>query len=162
MVRNALDHGIESPDERVVAGKQMTGRITVDVSKEGSDYVVTLADDGRGIDPDMMREVAFEKGLDLDVAGLTDEEAQRLIFHKGFSTAAELSEISGRGVGMDIVFSELQQIGGDIDITSEVGQGTTFKIRIPSNVTVNGALLWAHFVVVIVCPRARNGVTLCR
>jgi chemosensory pili system protein ChpA (sensor histidine kinase/response regulator) len=141
MVRNALDHGIESPDERVVAGKQMTGRITVDVSKEGSDYVVTLADDGRGIDPDMMREVAFEKGLDLDVAGLTDEEAQRLIFHKGFSTAAELSEISGRGVGMDIVFSELQQIGGDIDITSEVGQGTTFKIRIPSNVTVNGALL---------------------
>ena len=141
MVRNALDHGIESPDERVVAGKQMTGRITVDVSKEGSDYVVTLADDGRGIDPDMMREVAFEKGLDLDVAGLSDEEAQRLIFHKGFSTAAELSEISGRGVGMDIVFSELQQIGGDIDITSEVGQGTTFKIRIPSNITVNGALL---------------------
>ncbi|MEP1471359.1 MAG: response regulator [Halieaceae bacterium] len=141
MVRNALDHGVESPDERVVAGKQMTGRITVDVSKEGGDYLITLADDGRGIDPDMMREVAFEKGLDLNIADLTDEEAQRLIFHKGFSTATELSEISGRGVGMDIVFSELQQIGGDIEITSDVGQGTTFKIRIPSNITVNGALL---------------------
>lgn len=141
MVRNALDHGIESPDERVVAGKQMTGRITVDVSKEGSDYVITLADDGRGIDPDVMREVAFDKGLDLDIANLSDEEAQKLIFHKGFSTAAELSEISGRGVGMDIVFSELQQIGGDIDISSAVGQGTTFRIRVPSNVTVNGALL---------------------
>ena len=141
MVRNALDHGVEPPDERVVAGKQMTGRITVDVSKEGGDYVITLADDGRGIDPDMMREVAFEKGLDLNIADMSDEEAQRLIFHKGFSTAAELSEISGRGVGMDIVFSELQQIGGDIEITSEVGQGTTFKIRIPSNITVNGALL---------------------
>ncbi len=141
MVRNALDHGIEAPDERVVAGKPMTGRISVDVSKQGSEYVITLADDGRGIDPDMMRETAFDKALDLDVAALSDEEAQRLIFHKGFSTASELSEISGRGVGMDIVFSELQQIGGDIEIASEVGQGTTFRIRIPSNVTVNGALL---------------------
>ncbi|MEH6515618.1 MAG: response regulator [Halioglobus sp.] len=141
MVRNALDHGVEAPDERVVAGKPMTGRISVDVSKQGNEYVITLADDGRGIDPDVMRETAFEKGLDLDIAALTDEEAQRLIFHKGFSTATELSEISGRGVGMDIVFSELQQIGGDIEIVSEVGQGTTFKIRIPSNITVNGALL---------------------
>ena len=141
MVRNALDHGVEAPDERVVAGKPMTGRISVDVSKQGNEYVITLADDGRGIDPDVMRETAFEKGLDLDVGALTDEEAQRLIFHKGFSTANELSEISGRGVGMDIVFSELQQIGGDIEIVSEVGQGTTFKIKIPSNITVNGALL---------------------
>jgi chemosensory pili system protein ChpA (sensor histidine kinase/response regulator) len=141
MVRNALDHGVEAPDERVVAGKPMTGRISVDVSKQGNEYVITLADDGRGIDPDVMRETAFEKGLDLDIAALTDQEAQRLIFHKGFSTATELSEISGRGVGMDIVFSELQQIGGDIEIVSEVGQGTTFKIKIPSNITVNGALL---------------------
>ncbi len=141
MVRNALDHGIESPAERIAAGKPAAGRITIDVNKQGGDYLVELADDGRGIDPDVMRETAFDKGLDIDVDALSDEEAQQLIFHKGFSTAAALSEISGRGVGMDIVISELQQIGGDIDIVSVVGEGTTFRVRIPSNLILNGALL---------------------
>ena len=99
MVRNALDHGIESPDERVAMGKPTGGRITIDVRKSGSDYLVCLSDDGRGIDPDAIRESAYEKGLDVDVDALSDEEAIRLIFHKGFSTASTLSEISGRGVG---------------------------------------------------------------
>lgn len=141
MVRNALDHGIESPDERMAMGKPTSGRITIDVRKSGGDYVVRLADDGRGIDPDAIREAAYEKGLDVDVDTLSDEEAIRLIFHKGFTTANTLSEISGRGVGMDIVMTELQQIGGDVQIQSAVGLGTVFEIRIPSNVSVNGALL---------------------
>ncbi|MCB1675691.1 MAG: response regulator [Halioglobus sp.] len=140
MVRNALDHGIESPQERLAAGKATTGRITIDVRKAGADYVITLSDDGRGIDPDALRESAYDKGLDVDVDELSDEEALRLIFHKGFSTASSLSEVSGRGVGMDIVLSELQQLGGDIRIQSELGRGTSFELRIPSNVSVNGAL----------------------
>jgi chemotaxis protein histidine kinase CheA len=143
MTRNALDHGIETPDVRAAAGKNTTGSITIEASKLGSDYIVTLSDDGKGIDPDFMRDMAYEKGLDIDVDKLSDEEAIRLIFHKGFSTATVVSEISGRGVGMDIVLSELHHIGGDIEIESAVGVGTTFKVRIPSNVTVNGALLVA-------------------
>ncbi|MDZ7784131.1 MAG: response regulator [Halioglobus sp.] len=141
MVRNALDHGIEAPQDRLAVGKPRAGLITIDVRKSGGDYVITLADDGRGIDPDVIRESAYQKGLDVDVDALSDEEAIRLVFHKGFSTASELSEISGRGVGMDIVLTELQQIGGDIQIQSAVGVGTSLEVRIPSNVTVNGALL---------------------
>lgn len=143
MVRNALDHGIESADDRLAAGKPMGGRITIDVRKSGGDYIIRLSDDGKGIDADAIRQSAYEKGLDVDVDELSDDEAIRLIFHKGFSTASELSEISGRGVGMDIVLSELQQIGGDITIQSAVGLGTSFEVRIPSNVSVNGALLVA-------------------
>jgi len=143
MVRNALDHGIESPDERVAMGKPTGGRITIDVRKSGGDYLIRLSDDGRGIDPDAIRASAYQKGLKVDVDALSDEEAIRLIFHKGFSTASTLSEISGRGVGMDIVLTELQQIGGDVQIQSAVGLGTAFEIRIPSNVSVNGALLVA-------------------
>jgi len=141
MVRNALDHGIETPEERMSMGKPTAGRITIDVRKSGGDYLIRLADDGRGIDPDAIRESAYEKGLDVDVDALSDEEAIRLIFHKGFSTATAVSEISGRGVGMDIVLTELQQIGGDVQIQSTIGLGTAFEVRIPSNVSVNGALL---------------------
>jgi chemotaxis protein histidine kinase CheA len=141
MVRNALDHGIEAPAERVAAGKPDTGVISIDVRKRGSDYVISLSDDGRGIDPQRMRDQARKKGLDLDPDSLSDREAQRLIFHRGFSTAAAVSEISGRGVGMDIVLGELQRIGGDIEIESQPGRGSTFRMRIPSNISVNGALL---------------------
>ncbi len=141
MVRNALDHGIELPQDRIAAGKPESGRITVDVRKDGADYVIRLADDGRGMDPDALREAALDRGLDLNIAELSDRDALRLIFHKGFSTAGRVSEISGRGVGMDIVLSELQQIGGEIDIESTPGVGTTFIVRVPSNVNVNGALL---------------------
>ncbi len=143
MVRNALDHGIEVPDERLAAGKPVGGRITIDVRKAGGDYIVRLSDDGKGIDADAIRESAYQKGMDVDVDALSDDEAMRLIFHKGFSTASTVSEVSGRGVGMDIVLTELQQMGGDIEIQSAVGLGTSFEVRIPSNVSVNGALLVA-------------------
>tara|TARA_R110001599_G_scaffold353188_1_gene590608 strand:- start:39352 stop:43458 length:4107 start_codon:yes stop_codon:yes gene_type:complete len=141
MVRNALDHGIEPADERVAVSKPAEGLITIDIRKAGADAIITLSDDGRGIDPDKMRESAISKGLDLDVGALTDAEAVRLIFHKGFSTAESISQISGRGVGMDIVLTELQEMGGDIQIDSVPGRGTSFHIRVPSSITVNGALL---------------------
>lgn len=141
MVRNALDHGIEPADERVAVSKPAEGLITIDIRKAGADAIITLSDDGRGIDPDKMRESAVSKGLDLDVGALTDAEAVRLIFHKGFSTAESISQISGRGVGMDIVLTELQEMGGDIQIDSVPGRGTSFHIRVPSSITVNGALL---------------------
>jgi chemotaxis protein histidine kinase CheA len=141
MVRNALDHGIEPAHERIAAGKPAAGMITIDIRKAGADAVITLTDDGRGIDPEAMRDSACRKGLEVDVNALTDDEAVRLIFHKGFSTASTVSQISGRGVGMDIVLSELQEMGGDIQIESTVGRGTAFHLRIPSSITVNGALL---------------------
>ncbi len=141
MVRNALDHGIEDAQTRLEAGKPAAGRISIDIGKDGSDYLIKLNDDGRGIDPNVIRETVYRKGLDVDVSRMSESDVMRLIFHKGFSTSSTVSEISGRGVGMDIVLSELQAIGGDIDIESSVGVGTTFTIRIPSNVTANGALL---------------------
>jgi len=141
MVRNAMDHGIESPQQRSDQGKPAAGTISIDVNKKGADYIITLRDDGRGVDPELMRETAYNRGLDVDVDALSDEEAIRLIFHKGFTTTTSVSEISGRGVGMDIVLSELQEIGGDVEIESTVGVGTSFHIRIPPNVSVNGALL---------------------
>jgi chemotaxis protein histidine kinase CheA/CheY-like chemotaxis protein len=143
MVRNAMDHGIESAQDRLELGKPASGTITIDVKKQGADYIISLSDDGRGVDPTIMRETAYRKGLDMDVDALTDDEAIKLIFHTGFSTAAQVSEISGRGVGMDIVLTELKQIGGDIEIETVVGEGTQFHIRIPPNVSVNGALLVA-------------------
>ncbi|MCP5129722.1 MAG: response regulator [Pseudomonadales bacterium] len=141
MVRNALDHGIEPADERVAAGKPAEGLVTIDIRKAGADSIITLTDDGRGIDPRKMRESAVRKGLDVDVEALSDAEAARLIFHKGFTTANAVSQISGRGVGMDIVLNEIQEMGGDIQIDSQPGYGTSFHIRVPSSVTVNGALL---------------------
>ena len=141
MVRNALDHGVEPAEERIAANKPAEGLITIDIRKAGADAVITLSDDGRGIDPVKMRESAINKGLDVDVDALTDAEAVRLVFHKGFSTAGSVSQISGRGVGMDIVLTELQEMGGDIQIDSVPGRGTSFHIRVPSSITVNGALL---------------------
>jgi len=141
MLRNALDHGIEPSDERTAAGKPAAGTISIDVRKSGGDYIVRLSDDGRGMDPQRLRESARSKSIPVDVDALDDAAALRLIFYKGFSTASTISEISGRGVGMDIVLTELQHIGGDIEIHSVVGSGTTFEVRIPSNVTVHGALL---------------------
>jgi len=141
MVRNALDHGIEKAEERLAAGKPAEGQVSIDIRKAGADSIITLSDDGRGIDPERMRELAISKGLDVDADALSDAEAARLIFHKGFSTASSISQISGRGVGMDIVLSELQEMGGDIQIDSVPGRGTSFHIRVPSSVTVNGALL---------------------
>ncbi|MFV8818195.1 hybrid sensor histidine kinase/response regulator [Haliea sp. E17] len=141
MVRNALDHGLEDAATRQAAGKTSVGQITLDLRKSGGDSIIVISDDGRGMDPARIRETARRKGVEGDLDALSDEEALNLIFHKGFSTASEVSQISGRGVGMDIVASELQKMGGEIRISSEVGKGTSFHLKVPTNVAVNGALL---------------------
>lgn len=141
LLRNALDHGLESVDERAAAGKPEYGQVRIRLRREAGDLLVEIRDDGRGIDADRVRARAIERGL-VDPSGiLSDVEACRLLFHPGFSTATEVTEISGRGVGLDVVASELQSLGGVVDLTSTPGQGTRFELRIPFTVTVNRALM---------------------
>lgn len=131
MVRNAVDHGLESADERVRVGKQVSGRLTIAAHRAGSHLVIELSDDGRGIDPKQLIRVAVERGFISPDARLSDADALSLIFRPGFSTAAVVTDLSGRGVGMDVVRTNLDAIGGKIEIASRVGTGTTFTIRLP-------------------------------
>jgi two-component system chemotaxis sensor kinase CheA len=131
MVRNAIDHGLESADERIRARKPVSGRLTIAAHRAGQQLVIELSDDGRGIDPQHLCHVAVERGVISREARLTDEEALALIFRPGFSTAAVVTDLSGRGVGMDVVRTNLDAIGGKIEIASRVGTGTTFTIRLP-------------------------------
>ena len=141
MLRNAVDHGIELPEGRAVAGKPAEGRITLDLRREGSEIVLQLADDGKGINLDAVRRKAVERGLmDSDVE-LSDDEVLQLILEAGFSTADKVTQISGRGVGMDVVNAEVKQLGGSMTLLNEPGQGTAFTIRLPFTVSVNRALM---------------------
>ncbi|QIB50604.1 Hpt domain-containing protein [Pseudomonas sp. OIL-1] len=141
MLRNAVDHGIEMPAGREAAGKPEEGRITLDLRREGSEIVLQLADDGKGINLDAVRRKAIERGLlDSDVE-LSDDEILQLILEAGFSTADKITQISGRGVGMDVVNAEVKQLGGSMTLVNEPGQGTAFTIRLPFTVSVNRALM---------------------
>lgn len=134
MIRNALDHGIEPPDSREEAGKPPTGKVTLHIDKAGKWLTLKLKDDGKGLDPDTLRELAVSKGLLTlsESSALSDAEAQELIFRPGFTTAAEVSDVSGRGVGMDAVRESIvATLGGTISINSEKGRGTVFTIRVP-------------------------------
>jgi two-component system chemotaxis sensor kinase CheA len=131
MVRNAVDHGLESPDERVPAGKPVTGRLTIAAHRANGQLVIELSDDGRGIDPKHLTRVAVERGFVSPEARLSDADAFQLLFRPGFSTATVVTDLSGRGVGMDVVRTNLDAIGGKIEIASRVGTGTTFTIRLP-------------------------------
>ena len=141
MLRNAVDHGIESPDARVAGGKSDSGRVTLELGREGGEVVMTLSDDGKGIDTDAVRRKAVERGLIDDDSLLTDQEIQQFIFNAGFSTAAQVTQISGRGVGMDVVASEIKQMGGSVTIDSRRGEGTRFVIRLPFTLAMNRALM---------------------
>jgi chemosensory pili system protein ChpA (sensor histidine kinase/response regulator) len=141
MLRNAIDHGIESPAERKKLKKPEQGRVGIRLYREGAEVVVEIADDGRGIDLDKVRAKAIERGLIAPDASLTDHELQLMILEAGFSTADKVTQISGRGVGMDVVNSEIKQMGGLIDIQSQRGQGTTIIARLPFTVSVNQALM---------------------
>ena len=131
MVRNAVDHGLESPEERARAGKPPAGRIGISARRAGAQLIIELSDDGRGIDPRRLVRVAVERGFVSADARMSDDDAFALVFRPGFSTAAVVTDLSGRGVGMDIVRTNLDAIGGKIEITSRVGAGTTFTIRLP-------------------------------
>lgn len=139
LLRNSADHGIEMPDEREKLGKPRVGTVKLAAYPEGNRVVVTLSDDGKGLNPQMIKESAERKGI--DTTGLSDEELQQLIFHPGFSTAAKVTGISGRGVGMDAVKEKISSLNGTIETISEVGKGTTFKIVLPLTLSIIQSLL---------------------
>lgn len=141
MLRNAVDHGIELPEERVAAGKNPNGRILLTLGREGGEVILRLVDDGRGINLKRVREKAIERGLMSADAQISDQDVIQFILHAGFSTADKVTQISGRGVGMDVVHSEIKQLGGTMFIDSQWGQGTEFTIRLPFTVSVNRALM---------------------
>ncbi|WP_455383738.1 hybrid sensor histidine kinase/response regulator, partial [Acidihalobacter prosperus] len=141
MLRNAVAHGLETPAERAAAGKPETGRIDVSVAREGSEVVVTVQDDGGGVDVEAVRAKAQHLGLIPEDAQLDDRQVAQLILESGFSTAGEVSQIAGRGVGMDVVVREVKQLGGALSIDSERGQGTRFVVRLPFTLTITQALL---------------------
>ena len=142
MLRNAVDHGIEDTTTRLKAGKARSGNITLEVLREGSEIVINLSDDGRGIDVDAVRSKAIAQGLiDAEDSSLTDLDIMQYIFNAGLSTSEQLTQISGRGVGMDVVISEIRQLGGLVSVVSELGQGSRFTMRLPLTVAVSDALV---------------------
>lgn len=141
MLRNAVAHGIEAPAARRAAGKAEEGEITVALSREGADVVIRVSDDGSGLRLENIRRKAIAQGLMPADAPLADREVMQFILEAGFSTSEEVTQIAGRGVGLDVVASEIKQLGGALEIDSEPDQGTTFTIRLPFTLAVNQALL---------------------
>ncbi|AWV08162.1 chemotaxis protein CheA [Lysobacter maris] len=140
MLRNAVAHGLEAPAERKQAGKSEEGSIRIAVRREGSEVVLVVGDDGRGLDRDAIRKRGVERGLVGENAVLADSELDMLILEPGFSTANEVSRLAGRGVGMDVVASEVHQLGGSLDIHSVPGKGVTFTLRLPQTLAVTQAV----------------------
>ena len=136
MIRNAVDHGLESPDARVAAGKPAEGTVTLSARHHSGRIVIEIGDDGRGIDRERVRAKAVEKGLIASNASLTDEEIDNLIFMPGFSTASQVSNISGRGVGMDVVRRNINELGGRVIISSTPGKGSRFTLTLPLTLAV--------------------------
>ena len=136
MIRNAMDHGIESPEERLAAGKPRDGVLRLTAQHRGERVLITLEDDGRGIDRDRVVAVALERGLIATAAGLSTEDIDNLIFLPGFSTASRVSSVSGRGVGMDVVKRKIQALGGRCLTRSTPGQGTRFQVTLPLTLAV--------------------------
>lgn len=143
ILRNAVDHGLEPPEERRRQGKPETGRVWVRAAHKGNAVVIEVEDDGRGIDPDIMRQKGVEKGLITpeQARSMDDAAARELIFAPGFSTAAQVTDISGRGVGMDVVRTNIKELKGSVQVTSEVGKGTRFTLSLPLTLAIIDALL---------------------
>ncbi|SIN95732.1 two-component system, chemotaxis family, sensor kinase CheA [Sulfurivirga caldicuralii] len=145
LVRNSVDHGIEPPEERIKAGKPPVGHIILAAEQEGDHILLSITDDGRGMDPEKLKRKAIEKGLidEMTAAQMSDKEAFELIMAPGFSTAETISDISGRGVGMDVVKSMITRLNGSIEIDSVQGQGTQIKIRVPLTLAILPTLMVA-------------------
>ncbi len=143
IIRNSCDHGIEPLEERRKLNKPETGKVQLSAYNEGNHIVIKISDDGKGLDPVMLKEKAIEKGVigERDAEGMSDREAFNLIFKPGFSTAKVVSNVSGRGVGMDVVKTNIEKLNGIIEIDSEVGVGTTQKLKIPLTLAIIQALL---------------------
>ncbi|MBO1924551.1 chemotaxis protein CheA [Thiomicrorhabdus sp. 6S3-12] len=145
LVRNSVDHGVEMPQDRIAAGKPETGQVILAAEQEGDHILLSITDDGKGMDPDVLRRKAVEKGLMDEVAAnqLDDKSAFELILSAGFSTAEQISDISGRGVGMDVVKNMITKLNGSIDIHSVLGQGTQISIRVPLTLAILPTLMVA-------------------
>ncbi len=143
MVRNSADHGLETPEERRRVGKSETGRISLNAYHEGGHIIIEVADDGRGLDVSMIRAKAISKGFatEAELSVMNDVQIRALIFRAGFSTAAAVTAISGRGVGMDVVRSNIERIGGTVELSSELGSGSRFTIKIPLTLAIVSALI---------------------
>jgi two-component system chemotaxis sensor kinase CheA len=141
LIRNSCDHGVESPEEREKAGKDSTGTITLSARQEGNHIIITIEDDGKGIPVDKIRKKAIEKGLIKEEDVLSEKDIFNLIFEPGFSTAEKVTEVSGRGVGMDVVKRQIQKLKGMIDINSKIGRGTTTSIQLPLTLAIVQSLL---------------------
>jgi two-component system chemotaxis sensor kinase CheA len=143
MVRNSGDHGLEVPAERRAAGKPETGKITLDAYHEGGHIIIGVGDDGRGLNTDRIRQKIVANGLvgEAEAAAMSDQQIQKYIFHPGLSTAEKVTAVSGRGVGMDVVKTNIEKIGGTIDLKSEQGKGTRFTIKIPLTLAIVSALI---------------------
>jgi two-component system, chemotaxis family, sensor kinase CheA len=139
LVRNAVDHGIESPEQRLAAGKPGSATVTIEASRIGDRFLLKVSDDGRGIDPASVRRQASEKRLmpSEELVALTDEQVVELVFAAGFSTRAEVSDISGRGIGMDVVRTTVEQIGGKVSLQGKPGAGTTVRIDLPTTIAMS-------------------------
>ena len=141
MLRNAIFHGIEMPAARIAAGKDETGSIDVTLKREGSEVVITVADDGGGVNLKLVRDRAVSLGLTTPKQELSDEQALQLIFEPGFSTAGKVTQSAGRGVGMDVVATEIKKLGGSLYTETEAGKGTTFTVRLPFTLAISQALV---------------------
>lgn len=144
ILRNAVDHGIESPERRIAFGKPSRGRITLRASREGSNLVIEVSDDGKGIDYEAVRQKAVERGFvsAREAATLTEAELNALLLRPGFSTRDQATELSGRGVGLDVVAVRMQELGGNLTISSVPGQGTTIRLVVPTSVSVMNTLVF--------------------
>jgi two-component system chemotaxis sensor kinase CheA len=145
LVRNSIDHGVELPDVRRAAGKNPVGKVTISAFHQAGQVNIQIVDDGKGMDPATLRQVAVRKGIltDKQAAAISDHDAFNLIFEPGFSTAEKVTEISGRGVGMDVVKTSIKRLGGLVDIDSRIGQGTTITIKLPLTLAIITALVVA-------------------
>ncbi|MBT0584900.1 chemotaxis protein CheA [Alteromonas oceanisediminis] len=143
LVRNSVDHGIEMPGDRQAAGKPRMGTVKLSASQEGDHILLTIEDDGKGMDPEKLKEIAISRGvLDADAAArMSDVEAFNLIFAPGFSTKTEISEVSGRGVGMDVVKTKINQLNGSVSIDSQMGRGTRLDIKVPLTLAILPTLM---------------------
>jgi two-component system chemotaxis sensor kinase CheA len=143
LIRNALDHGLEMPDERERAGKPRKGKVTLGASQRGERIVITVSDDGRGMNPEVLRRKAVEKGLmdEAQASRLTENECYEIIFRPGFSTAATVSDISGRGVGMDVVKTRVVELGGTLSVRSQLGKGSTLELAVPLTMAIQRVLM---------------------
>ncbi|EAR60758.1 chemotaxis protein CheA [Neptuniibacter caesariensis] len=145
LIRNSLDHGLESPEERVAAGKPETGKVQLDAYHQGGFIIIDIIDDGRGLNTEKIYQKALEKGLVTTDQNLSDSEINELIFKPGFSTAEAVSDLSGRGVGMDVVRRNIESLGGHVRVKSEPGHGSTFTVSLPLTLAIlDGQLIRVH------------------